>query len=230
MLVSEEKRECQGYFGMKTPVLVPSGVERPWLRSSLFLKRCIDLIGSAALILLLSPLFGFIAILVMLDDNFPVIYRRRVVSRHGSFDAFKFRSMRRNADAILESDPALLAEFERNFKLKNDPRVTRVGSFLRKSSLDELPQLINILVGQMSFVGPRMITAQELEKYGEYKNLVLSVKPGLTGYWQVNGRQTVSYGERVKMDASYIGNWSLALDLKILILTPFKVLKKEGAF
>ncbi|MGH9699776.1 MAG: sugar transferase [Candidatus Acidiferrales bacterium] len=197
---------------------------------ALFLKRCIDAAGSAFLILLLSPLLAFLALLVILDDGRPVIYRRRVVGREGDFDAFKFRTMRRDADAIMQSNAALRAEFEQNFKLKNDPRITRIGSLLRKMSLDELPQLFNILAGQMSFVGPRMITSAELEKYGPHKALLLTVRPGLTGYWQINGRQEVSYEERVRMDVHYIQHWSLALDLKILMRTPFKVLRREGAY
>ena len=198
--------------------------------ASLLVKRCLDFAGSLSLILLLSPLLVLVAIVIVLDDGRPIIYRRRVVGMTGGFDAFKFRSMRRDADAILTANPALRAEFERNFKLRNDPRITRAGSALRKSSLDELPQLFNILLGQMSFVGPRMITADELGKYGLYKDLILSVKPGLTGYWQVNGRQEVTYEERVKMDAYYVRNWSLGLDLKILLLTPFKVLRGKGAY
>jgi len=193
-------------------------------------KRLIDLVGAALMIFLLAPAFVILALLVAADDGWPVIYRRRVVGKEGEFDAFKFRSMRRDAEAILNANPALRAEFARNFKLKNDPRVTRVGAHLRKVSLDELPQLFNVLAGQMSFVGPRMITAAELEKYGVQKKLVMSVKPGLTGYWQVNGRQTVSYEERVKMDVYYIEHWSLLLDLKILLLTPLKVLQREGAY
>ena len=202
--------------------------ERPM--ASLLVKRCLDFAGSLSLILLLTPLLVLVAIVIVLDDGRPVIYRRRVVGMTGGFDAFKFRSMRRDADAILTANPALRAEFERNFKLRNDPRITRAGSALRKSSLDELPQLFNILLGQMSFVGPRMFTADELGKYGLYKDLILSVKPGLTGYWQVNGRQEVTYEERVKMDAYYVRNWSLELDLKILLLTPFKVLRGKGAY
>src|SRR5260370_25269540 len=120
----------------------------------------------------------------MLEDRLPIIYRRRVIGTTGQFDAFKFRSMRRDADSILASNPALKAEFERNFKLRNDPRVTRVGAFLRKVSLDELPQLFNVLRGEMSLVGPRMITAPELDRYGPHRQLLLTVKPGLTGYWQ----------------------------------------------
>jgi lipopolysaccharide/colanic/teichoic acid biosynthesis glycosyltransferase len=152
------------------------------------------------------------------------------VGKNGEFDAFKFRSMRRDADEVLKRDPVLRAEFEQNFKLKEDPRLTKVGAILRKHSLDELPQLFNVLLGQMSLVGPRMITAPELEKYGSFKELLLSVRPGITGYWQVNGRQEVAYQERVAMDVHYIENWSLWLDLKILFLTPLKVIKREGAY
>ena len=148
----------------------------------------------------------------------------------GEFDAFKFRTMRRDADSILASSPALLAEYQRSFKLLNDPRVTRFGAFLRKLSLDELPQLFNVLLGQMSLVGPRMVTAPELAKYGPHKAILLTSKPGLTGYWQVFGRQRVSYEERVRMDVYYLTNWNLGMDLTILLRTPLKVLKMEGAF
>jgi lipopolysaccharide/colanic/teichoic acid biosynthesis glycosyltransferase len=198
--------------------------------TSLVLKRLLDLIGSALLIAVLLPVYLLLSLLVIADDGTPVIHRRRVVGRKGEFDAFKFRTMRRDADAILEANPELRKEFEQNFKLKNDPRVTRVGRVLRKLSLDELPQLFNVLLGQMSLVGPRMVTAPELLKYGNYRDLILTVKPGLTGYWQINGRQEVSYEERVKMDVHYIEHWSLGLDVKILVLTPFKVLRREGAY
>jgi lipopolysaccharide/colanic/teichoic acid biosynthesis glycosyltransferase len=200
------------------------------LRLQRFLKRCLDLLGAAALILLLSPIFVIVGLLVALEDGTPIIYRRRVLGTSGEFAALKFRTMIRDADSILASNSALKAEFERNFKLKNDPRITRVGAFLRRFSLDELPQLFNVLRGQMSLVGPRMITAPELEKYGPHRRRLLSAKPGLTGYWQVRGRQTVSYEQRVSMDVDYIENWSLTMDLKILVETPLKVLKSEGAF
>jgi len=193
-------------------------------------KRCMDLLGAGILIVALLPVFIVIGLLVVLDDGWPVIYRRRVLGTTGEFDAFKFRTMVRDADSILAANPALKAEFERNFKLKDDLRITRVGTLLRKFSLDELPQLFNVLRGQMSLVGPRMITAAELYKYGPYKQLLLSVKPGLTGYWQVRGRQNVSYEERVRMDLHYLGTWSLSLDMKILFETPVKALKREGAF
>jgi lipopolysaccharide/colanic/teichoic acid biosynthesis glycosyltransferase len=194
-----------------------------------FVKSSFDLIGSVLLIVMLAPIFAIVAILVFLDDGWPVIYRRRVVGGTSHFDAFKFRTMRRDADETLNANPFLRAEFQHNFKLKNDPRVTRTGAFLRKSSIDELPQILNVLFGQMSFVGPRILTSAELEKYGAYKALLLSVKPGMTGYWQVHGRQNVPYEERINMDVHYIKHWSLLSDLKILLLTPLKVVRGEGA-
>lgn len=204
--------------------------ERNYSSAQKILKRSMDFTFSCALLLLLAPLFVLVGFLILLDDGWPIIYRRRVVGQTGEFDAFKFRSMRRDADRILANDSALNVEFEKNFKLKNDPRQTRVGYYLRRLSLDELPQLLNVLEGQMSLVGPRMITAPETLKYGQYKELLLRVKPGITGYWQINGRQEVSYEERVRMDVSYVENWSLSTDLKILLLTPLKVFKREGAY
>jgi lipopolysaccharide/colanic/teichoic acid biosynthesis glycosyltransferase len=200
------------------------------LRSQRYFKRAVDLLVAALLVVGFVPIFAVIALLVLVDSGRPVIYRRRVVGVGGEFDAFKFRTMIRDADAVLASNAALRTEFERNFKLRNDPRVTRVGAFLRKASLDELPQLFNVLRGQMSLVGPRMITIPELAKYGPYQQQLLSVKPGLTGYWQVRGRQDVSYEERVAMDLHYIENWSLIMDLKILGKTPLVILRREGAF
>ena len=193
-------------------------------------KSCLDYFGAGLLIVVLSPLLLVVGTLVVLESGWPLLHRRRVIGRSGEFYAFKFRTMRKDADTILAADPILKAKFEQNFKLKNDPRLTRVGSFLRKCSLDELPQFFNVLKGQMSLVGPRMITRAELEKYGESKELLLTVKPGITGYWQVNGRQEVSYDERIRMDMYYIENWSLWMDVKILLRTPLKVLQKQGAY
>lgn len=208
---------------------VPSTLikSRPVGRS---VKRVIDIVGSVLMIVLLAPLILLLSLLIRMVDGSPIIYRRRVVGENGEFDAYKFRTMRRDADALLAADSALRSAFENNFKLKSDPRVTRLGSWLRKYSCDELPQLFNVLRGQMSLVGPRMITAAELRKYGAYQDLLLTVKPGLTGYWQVRGRQNVSYEERVRMDIDYITNWSLSLDLMILLQTPAKVIQTEGAF
>jgi lipopolysaccharide/colanic/teichoic acid biosynthesis glycosyltransferase len=195
-----------------------------------FLKRAIDLFGSGFLICLLSPMFLGVALLIWISDGCPVLYLRRVVGSRGEFDAYKFRTMFRNADAILAADPELRDAFTKDFKLKSDPRVTQVGTWLRKYSVDELPQLVNVLRGQMSLVGPRMITKEELAKYGQYRELLVTVKPGLTGYWQVRGRQDVSYEERVRMDVHYITHWSLGLDLTILFQTPFRVIRGEGAY
>jgi len=211
-----------------------SGVPQPARTSAFvaqrFQKRYLDFAGAGVLIIVLMPLLVLISVLVLIDDGLPIIFRRRVVGQNGEFAAFKFRSMKRDAEALLARDPSLKAKFEQNFKLENDPRLTWSGSYLRKLSLDELPQLFNVLKGQMSLVGPRMISPAELEKYGSHKELLLTVKPGLTGYWQVNGRQAVGYEERVRMDLHYINNWSLALDLKILLKTPYAVLKREGAY
>ena len=193
-------------------------------------KRTIDILGAFGLIVVLSPLFVVVALLVLVADGAPVLYRRRVVGPSGRFDAFKFRTMRRDADSILERDQSMQNAFRQNFKLKSDPRVTGLGAVLRKFSLDELPQLFNVFSGQMSLVGPRMITAPELEKYGEHKALLLTVKPGLTGYWQVHGRQEVSYAERVRMDVDYIQNWSLRMDMELLMLTPLRVIRGRGAY
>jgi len=193
------------------------------------LKRIVDVMGASLGLLLSSPILVIIAALVKLQDSGPVFHRRRVIGPNGSFDAFKFRSMCPQADAILQQDSALRRNFEANFKLQRDPRITPLGARLRKHSLDELPQLFNVLRGQMSLVGPRMITAPELAKYGDHQQLLLSVKPGLTGYWQVRGRQNLGYEQRVEMDVYYIQHWSLGLDFRILLQTPLQVLKGEGA-
>jgi len=195
-----------------------------------FFKRAIDVLGSAALIFVLSPLFVVLAVLIRVVDGAPVIYRRHVVGRGKNFDAFKFRTMCREADAMLAADVNLQEAYRQRFKLKSDPRVTDLGAWLRKYSLDELPQLFNVFKGQMSLVGPRMITTPELEKYRQYQGLLRSMKPGLTGYWQVQGRQDVSYAERVRMDVYYITHWSLLLDFVILIKTPTRVILGEGAY
>jgi lipopolysaccharide/colanic/teichoic acid biosynthesis glycosyltransferase len=192
-------------------------------------KRAIDIIGAALGLVLLSPLLLVLAGLLMFDSG-PIFYRRRVVGPRGAFDAFKFRSMRPDADSILQRDAEMRKAFESNFKLKSDPRVTTLGQWLRKYSLDELPQLFNVLLGQMSLVGPRMITAPELEKYGEHKQLLLTVKPGLTGYWQVHGRQEVSYEDRVRMDVNYINHWALKVDIQLLLVTPLRVIRGKGAY
>ena len=175
-----------------------------------------------------APLVAILALRIKLHDGGPVFFRRRVVGPRGEFDAFKLRTMRVDAEEMLRGDPELRRQFEVNFKLKYDPRITRAGAALRRSGLDELPQLWNVFKGEMSLVGPRMITPAELKKYGEAGWIFDAMKPGLTGYWQVEGDQTAGYDERIRMDLSYVENWSLWRDLTILIRTPWRVLRGSG--
>ena len=194
------------------------------------IKRLVDLIGAAILILLLAPVMVFCALLIILQDGGPAFYRRRVIGPNGEFDAFKLRTMCRYADTILERDPELKLEFLANSKIKNDPRITRIGAALRKLSLDELPQLWNVLRGEMSLVGPRMITPEDLTRYGDAAWIFRATKPGLTGFWQVQGRQEIPFEQRVQMDVFYVENWSLRLDCEILLRTPLVVVRGVGAY
>ena len=194
------------------------------------LKRTLDVLGSAILLVLLSPMIAVCALLIKFEDGGPVFHRRRVVGPDGEFDAFKLRTMCQHADAILQRDQSLKLEFELNSKLRNDPRITGLGALLRKLSLDECPQLWNVLRGEMSLVGPRMITSEELKRYGEAGWIFDVTKPGLTGFWQVQGRQEVSFEQRVQMDLFYVRNWSLGLDCKILLRTPWVVVRGVGAY
>ena len=178
------------------------------------------------------PLFLLIALLIKLDSRGPVFHRRRVVGVGGhEFDAFKFRTMHVDGDAILAAHPDLQEQLARDHKLKDDPRITRMGRYLRKVSLDELPQLINVLLGQMSLVGPRMVHPSEVTKYGRMKDNLFTVKPGLTGMWQVSGRSDLSYDERVRLDMLYIRNYSLWLDMQILFVQTLPaVVRGHGAY
>lgn len=196
-----------------------------------FLKVLLDYLLVIPGLLLISPLLLTIALLVKLDSPGPVIYKRRVLGRDGvEFNAYKFRTMYINGDEILAKHPQLRSELNENYKLKCDPRVTRVGMMLRKFSLDELPQLVNVLRQEMSLIGPRIIASNELTKYGPYKDVLLSVLPGLTGLWQVSGRSNTSYDERVQLDMRYIYHWSIWLDIQILLKTIPAVLKGDGAY
>jgi lipopolysaccharide/colanic/teichoic acid biosynthesis glycosyltransferase len=165
---------------------------------------------------------------IKLHDGGPAFFRRCVTGPMGEFDAFKLRTMIVDADEVLRRDPLLRRRFEMNFKLKDDPRITAVGAMLRRTGLDELPQLWNVMKGQMSLVGPRMITPIELKKYGDASWIFSKMKPGLTGYWQISNDQQVSYDRRIAMDLFYTENWSLLFDLKILIKTPVRVLRGSG--
>ena len=194
-------------------------------------KTALDYAVALTLLILLSPVLLLIALLVKRDSPGPILHRRRVVGRGGHvFDAFKFRTMYVNGDEILKAYPELQAELHENHKLKRDPRITPRGETLRRTSLDELPQLFNILLGQMSLVGPRMITLQETEKYGKWRLNLMTVKPGITGLWQISGRSDVTYEQRVRIDMYYIRNYSIWLDLLILWRTIPTVLKGHGAY
>jgi len=187
-----------------------------------------DFVGATILLVLSAPLVGVLALRIKLHDGGPALFRRRVVGPSGEFDAFKLRTMRVDADEVLRRDPELRRQFEINFKLKGDPRVTPVGVALRRSGLDELPQLWNVLKGEMSLVGPRMITPAELKRYGGAGWIFDCMKPGLTGYWQVHGDQEAGYDRRISMDVFYVVHWSLLFDLKILMRTPWRVLRGSG--
>ncbi len=195
------------------------------------IKRLFDIIVSFLGLLILSPLFLLLTILIKCDSKGPVFFIQKRVGRNGKkFGIFKFRTMRINAEELIASfTPEQLKEWKENFKLKNDPRITRVGKFLRNTSLDELPQLINIFIGNMSLVGPRPIVEEELEWYGEKKSVLLSVRPGLTGWWATNGRSEVSYPERCDYELYYVYNCSLLLDIKILFKTFSAVFSRKGA-
>lgn len=196
-----------------------------------FFKRSVDIGVSLAALILGSWLLGLVALAVKLDSKGPVLFRRRVMGVGGAqFDALKFRTMHLNGDTLLQANPALLEELATTHKIKDDPRITRVGFFLRKFSLDELPQFINILRGEMSLVGPRMISPPELEKYGQWGMNLLTVRPGLTGLWQVSGRSDVSYEERVRLDMFYIRNYSIWLDFQLILRTIPVVLLGKGAY
>jgi exopolysaccharide biosynthesis polyprenyl glycosylphosphotransferase len=196
-----------------------------------FMKTLMDYCLVIPGLILISPILLLIAILIKIDSPGPVIFRRRVMGLNGQqFDAFKFRTMSQDGNEILADRPDLQAELANHFKLKDDPRITRVGAFLRKYSLDELLQLFNVLLGQMSLVGPRMISPPEMEKYGKWGMNLLTVKPGITGMWQVSGRSDVSYEERVRLDMFYIRNWTVWLDLFLLFKTPPAVFQKKGAY
>ncbi len=200
-------------------------------------KRIFDFIFSSFVILLLLPVYLIIAIIIKLTDKGPVFYKQRRVGCGGKeFEIIKFRSMYPDAERrlkeILDNDPKARREWETTFKLKNDPRVTPIGRFLRKTSLDELPQFFNVLKGDMSVVGPRPVVREELKKfYKDKAKYYLSVRPGVTGYWQVEGRSDIKdYGKRVDMDVWYVKNQSFLLDLKIILKTLWIMITGKGAY
>lgn len=198
-------------------------------------KRTIDITGGLVGVLFLIPITILVAVLNIINkENGPIFYAQKRIGKDGKiFKMYKFRTMVVDADKklndILEQNPELRKEWEENRKLKNDPRITKIGNFLRKTSIDEVPQFVNVLLGNLSLVGPRAVIYDEIEKFGDYQKDVLSVKPGITGYWAANGRSDTSYDERVFMETKYARNCSVWMDIKILFKTVISVIKGEGA-
>ncbi len=197
-------------------------------------KSVIDFLGAFLALILLSPLFIFIVYKIRKDGG-PAFYTHERIGKNGkAFHCIKFRSMVINSkeilDELLANDPEARAEWERDFKLRNDPRITAIGKFIRKTSLDEIPQLLNVLKGEMSLIGPRPVIAEERKYYGDRWDEFLSVKPGMTGLWQVSGRNDTGYDERVRLDIDYIRNWSLWTDIVIAWKTIFVIINPKGAY
>ena len=204
-------------------------------KSNRIMKRIFDIVATVCGGILILPILAIVAILIYLDSPGPIVFGHKRVGQDGKeFPCYKFRSMVPNAQEALEiylkENPAAREEWERDFKLKDDPRVTRIGKFLRKTSLDELPQLWNVLIGDMSLVGPRPIVRDEIVKYGDYINDFYLVPPGITGVWQVSGRSDTTYEERVLMDSWYVHNWSVWIDIVYLLKTVLAVVKSKGAY
>lgn len=200
-----------------------------------FVKRGFDIVGASAALILLSPLLLMLSLLVKFSDGGAVFYGHRRIGRGGRiFQCLKFRTMVENGDEVLEAHfaafPECREEWDATRKLKNDPRVTRAGQVLRKLSLDELPQIINILQGDMSIVGPRPVVKDELDIYGPCAVFYLKSRPGLTGLWQISGRNDTSYAKRVALDRHYVENWSFSTDLLIIIKTIPAVCTSRGSY
>lgn len=198
----------------------------------LFTKRVIDFIGALVGLILLSPIMVIVAIAIKIEDpKGKILFGHMRVGKDGKmFPCLKFRSMFANAEEMKKNfTEEQKREYAETFKLKDDPRITKVGNFIRKTSLDELPQLFNILKGDMTIVGPRPIVTDELDFYGEYEDYYKAVKPGLTGLWQVSGRSDTTYDERVALDMEYVTTRNTFKDLYIIFMTAVKVLKREGA-
>lgn len=224
--------EMTHFFSHEVLMLtVRNNLARPGAQA---VKRTFDLLASICLIVLLSPLFAYLSWRIR-ESGGDAIFGHLRVGQHGkTFRCLKFRTMVLNADQVLadllERDPQARADWERDFKLKSDPRITRIGAFLRATSLDELPQLWNVVRGEMSLVGPRPVVQDELERYGDQVGYYLEAPPGITGLWQISGRSNTTYDDRVALDCWYVRNWSLWYDLVVLVKTIRVVLKKDGAY
>ncbi len=210
------------------PVVLQTG--RYPRRGFQFAKRILDIVLSGLALVLFFPVFVVISLTVIAQDGSPIIFRQRRIGVHGKvFYIYKFRTMVKNAEEILRNRPELMEEYKRTFKIENDPRILRAGKFLRASSLDELPQLLNVFAGNMSLVGPRPIVEAEIAQYGDDKDYYLAMKPGCAGLWQCSGRSLTTYEERVALDKQYYLNAGLRYDLLILIKTIVTVLQRKGA-
>jgi len=219
-----ELDEFSGFFRFHA---APQRSQRVQQRLKAVLDRILGAAGSLGAVLLTAP----VGLLIKLEDRGPIFYRREFVARDGRVRYYlKFRTMENNADEILMGDAQLKARFDEKYKLVDDPRVLKVGRFLRKYSIDEFPQFFSLLKGDLTFVGPRVISQEETARYGPLLPKLLSVKPGITGFWQVMGRQGTTYQERVGMDMFYIDHWSIWLDLLIIAKTFWKVFRAEGAY
>ena len=196
-----------------------------------YIKRIIDVVLASIALVVLSPIFLIIALAIKLESKGPVFFKHTRIGKDGKIiKLYKFRSMVTNAEELIKAfTPEQMKEYKENYKLTNDPRITKVGKFLRKTSLDELPQLLNIIKGDLTIIGPRPVIAEELKKYGTNTEKFLSVTPGLTGYWAANGRSCTTYEQRMHMELYYIDNLSLKMDVKVFFKTIEAVIKREGA-
>ncbi|MGE5551264.1 MAG: sugar transferase [Bacteroidota bacterium] len=213
--------------------VMPYPLANPWSGRilELTLKRLMDIIGSIAGLVLFLPIMVVVAIAIKLESPGPVLFKQKRVGKDGvEFEFWKFRSMVIGADEMKDKLIALNEKDGPIFKIKNDPRVTRVGRFIRKYSIDELPQLFHVLTAKMSIVGPRPPLPSEVMNYGRYEWTRLSVQPGLTCLWQISGRSNLGFDEWMKLDIQYISNWSILLDLQIIAKTFWVVIKSEGAY
>ena len=225
-------KESMASYELTDAVAVPIYTVAPNRRLGYrFMKRTFDIAASLIGLILLSPLFLIVAAAIYIDDPGPVLFfQNRIGKGAESFRMLKFRSMVVDAEKLLEKMPEEnRKEFADHFKLKDDPRITRIGRFIRKTSIDELPQLVNVLLGDMSLVGPRPPLLAEREAYGRHLTAIMSVRPGVTGYWQVHGRSDIEFRERIELNEYYIAHQSIQLDLKILLETVKVVVTKEGA-
>ena len=225
--------EAESLFNEKLMLLrLRNNLARPVNR---WIKTIFDYVLTVTGTIAISPVLIVIALWIYKDSPGPVIFKHRRIGKNGKeFNCYKFRSMcvdaKEKLEQLLANDPEARAEWEKDFKLKNDPRITKSGAFLRKTSLDELPQIFNVLKGEMSLVGPRPIIRDEMQRYGEYIDDYLMVKPGITGMWQVSGRSDTGYKERVQLDSWYVRNWSVWLDVMLLWRTMKIVVQRKGAY